>query len=58
MTDIPSQIGVSTNSSKTNNELWESTGRYTMHFCKRNNRGVRIGEDKVFWHDIRRKRCN
>ena len=49
MTDISSQIGVSTHSSKTNNEMWESRGRYTIHFCKTNNRGVGIGEDKVFW---------
>jgi hypothetical protein len=34
MTDISSQIGVSTHSSKTNNEMWESIGRYTIHFCK------------------------
>ncbi len=33
MTDTSSQIGVSTNSSKTNNEMWESRGRYTIHFC-------------------------
>jgi hypothetical protein len=41
MTDISSQIGVSTHSSKTNNKMWESRGRYTMytiHFCKTNNR--------------------
>ncbi len=48
MTDISSQIGVSTHFSKTNNEMWESRGRYTIHFCKTNNRGVGIGEDKVF----------
>ncbi len=46
--DISSQIGVSTHSSKTNNEMWESRGRYTIHFSKPNNRGVGIGEDKVF----------
>ncbi len=34
MTEISSQIGVSTHSSKTNNEMWESRGRYTIHFCK------------------------
>ncbi len=51
MTDISSQIGVSTHSSKTNNKMWESRGRYTIHFCKTNNWGVGIGEDKVFWHD-------
>jgi hypothetical protein len=48
MTDIISQIGVSTNSSKTNNKMWESRGRYTIHFCKTNKRGVGKGEDKVF----------
>ena len=58
MTDISSQIGVSTHSSKTNNEMWESRGRYTIHFCKTNNRGVGIEKDKVFWHDSKRKRCN
>ncbi len=51
MTDISSQIGVSTQSSKTNNEMWESRGRYTILFCKTNNREVGKGEDKVFWHD-------
>ncbi len=34
--------------------MWESRGRYTIHFCKTNNRGVGIGEDKVFWHDSKR----
>ncbi len=48
MTDISSQIGVSTHSSKTNNEMWESRGRYTIHFCKTHNRGLGIGKDKVF----------
>ncbi len=56
MTDISSYIGVSTHSSKTNNEIWESRGRYTIHFCKTNNRGVGIGEDKVFWHDSKREK--
>ncbi len=42
---------MSTHSSKTNNEMWESRGKYTIHFCKTNKRGVGIGEDKVFWHD-------
>jgi hypothetical protein len=56
MTDISSQIGVSTHSSKTNNEMWECRGRYTIHFCKINNRGVGIGEDKVFWHDSKREK--
>ncbi len=54
MTDISSQVGVSTLSSKTNNEMWESRGRYTIHFCKTNNREVGIGEDKVFWHDSKK----
>ncbi len=59
MTDISSQIDVSTHSSKTNNEMWESRGRYTIHFCKTNNRGVAIGEDKVFCSMIGKgKRCN
>jgi hypothetical protein len=56
MTDISSQIGVSTHSSKTNNEMWESRGRYTIYFCKTNDRGVGIGEDKVFWHDSKREK--
>ncbi len=56
MNDISSQIGVSTHSSKTNNEMWESRGRYTIHFCKTKNRGVGIGEDKVFWHDSKREK--
>jgi hypothetical protein len=55
MTDIPSQIGVSTHSSKTNNEILESRGRYTINFCKTNNSGVGIGEDKIFWHDSKRE---
>ncbi len=33
-----------------------SRGRYTIHFCKTNNRGVGIGEDKVFWHDCKREK--
>ena len=33
MTDISCQIGVSTPSSKTNNEKWGSRGRYTIPFC-------------------------
>jgi hypothetical protein len=56
MTDISSQIGVSTHSSKNNNEMWESRGRYTIHFCKTDNRGVGIGEDNVFWHDSKREK--
>jgi hypothetical protein len=56
MTEISSQIGVSSHSSKTNNEMWESRGRYTIHFCKTNNRGVGIGEDKVFWHYSKREK--
>ncbi len=55
MTDISSQIGVSTHSSKNSNEMWESRGRCTLHFCKTNNRGVGIGEDKVFLHDSKRE---
>jgi hypothetical protein len=35
--------------------MWESRGRYTLHFCKTNDRGVGIGEDKVFWHDSKRQ---
>jgi hypothetical protein len=35
--------------------MWESRGRYTPHFCKTNDRGVGIGEDKVFWHDSKRE---
>jgi hypothetical protein len=30
--------------------------RFTIHFCKTNNRGVGIGEDKVFWHDSKREK--
>jgi hypothetical protein len=56
MTDISSQFGVSNHSSKTNNKMWESRGRYTIHFCKTNNRGVGIGENKVFWHDSKREK--
>ncbi len=59
MTDISSQIGVSAHSSKTNHEMWGSRGRYTIHFCKTNNKGVGIREDKVFWHMmVKGKRCN
>jgi hypothetical protein len=36
--------------------MWESRGRYTLHFCKTNNRGLGIGEDKVFWHDSKREK--
>ncbi len=36
--------------------MWESRGRYTIHFCKTNNRGVGVGEDKVFWHDSNREK--
>ncbi len=56
MTDISSQNGVSTHSSKTNNEMWEFQGRYTIHFCKTNNKRVGIGEDKVFWNDSKREK--
>jgi hypothetical protein len=55
MTDISSPIGASTHSSNTNNEMWESRGRYTIHFYKTNNKGVGIGEDKVFWHDSKKE---
>jgi hypothetical protein len=58
MIDISSQTGVSRHSSKNNNEMWESRGRYRIHFCKTNNRGVGIGEDKVFWHDSKRGKKN
>ncbi len=34
MTDISSQIGVSTHSSKTNNEMWESRGSIQYTFVK------------------------
>jgi hypothetical protein len=56
MADISSHIGVSTHSSKTNYEMWESRGRHTIHFCKTNNRGVGIGKDKVFRHDSKREK--
>ncbi len=56
MTDISSQIGASTHSLKTNNKMCEFRGRYTIHLCKINNKGVGIGEDKVFWHDSKRKK--
>ncbi len=36
--------------------MWESRGRYTIHFCKTNNRGVGIGDDNVFWHDSKREK--
>jgi hypothetical protein len=41
---------------KKNEDMWESRGGYTIHFCKTNNRGVGIGEDKVFWHDSKREK--
>jgi hypothetical protein len=41
---------------KKNKEMLESKGRYTVHFCKTNNRGVGIGEDKVFWHNGKREK--
>jgi hypothetical protein len=56
MTDILSHIGVSSHSSKTNNEMWESSRRCTIHFFQTDNRGVGIGEDKVFWHDSEREK--
>jgi hypothetical protein len=36
--------------------MWESRGRYTICFYKTNNRGVRIGEDNVLWHDSKREK--
>jgi hypothetical protein len=36
--------------------MWESRGRNTIHFCKTNNRGVGMGEDKVFWYDSKREK--
>ncbi len=36
--------------------MWEFRGRYTIHFCKTNYKGIRIGEDKVFWHDRKREK--
>ncbi len=36
--------------------MWESRGRYTIHCCKTDNRGVGIGEDKVIWHDSKREK--
>ncbi len=36
--------------------MWESRGRFTFHFCKTNNRGVGIGEDKVLLHDSKREK--
>jgi hypothetical protein len=56
MTDISHQIGVSRHSSKNNNEMWESRGRYTIHFCKTNNRGEGIGEDKVLCHNSKQEK--
>ncbi len=56
MTDISAHIGVSTHSSKINNEMWESRERYTIHFCKTNNKGDGIGEKKVFWHDSKKEK--
>jgi hypothetical protein len=55
MTDISSQIGVSRHSSKNKNEMCESNVRYTIHFCKINNRGVGEGEDKVIWYGKKEK---
>jgi hypothetical protein len=56
MTDISSQIGVSRHSSKNNNKMWEPRGRYTINFCKTNNKGVGIVEDKVLWHNSKREK--
>ncbi len=36
--------------------MWESRGRYKIHFCKTNNRRVGIGEDKISWHDSKREK--
>ncbi len=36
--------------------MWESRGRYTIHFCKTNNKGGGIGEDKVFWNDSKKEK--
>jgi hypothetical protein len=59
MTDISSQIGASNHSSKNNNEMWESRGRYTIHFCKTNKKGVGIGEKTRYSGMIvKGKRCN
>jgi hypothetical protein len=55
LTDISSQIGVSRHSSKNNNEMWESRGRYTIHLCKTHTIGVGIGEDTILV--IRVARC-
>ncbi len=48
MTDISSQIGVLTHSSQDNNKMWESRGKYKISISKTINRGVGIGDDKVF----------
>jgi hypothetical protein len=58
VTDISSQIGVSRHSTKNKNEMCESRGRYTIHFCKTCKRGVGIGEGKVIWHDSKREKMN
>ncbi len=36
--------------------MWESRGRYSIHFCKTINKGVGKGEDKVFWNDSKREK--
>ncbi len=36
--------------------MWESRGRYTIHFCKTNISGVGIGEDTVFWQDSKKEK--
>jgi hypothetical protein len=55
MTDILSQIGVSRHPSTKRNETSKSRGRFPVHFCKTSNRGIEVGEDKVFWSDSKRK---
>jgi hypothetical protein len=56
MTVISSQIGVSRHPSKKSNNMLESRGRFTINFCKTNNRGVGIREDKVLWHNNKREK--
>jgi hypothetical protein len=55
MTNISSQISISRYPSKNNNEIWESRGRLTVHFCKTNNRRVGVREGKVLWHNSKRE---
>jgi hypothetical protein len=56
MSDISSQIGVSRHPSKKSTEMSECRGRFTVHFSKTNNKGVGMVEDKVLWHDSKRKK--